>query len=259
VTRTITAFFAVLLIAIPAAQANVVTINTGSTTVNGQAENAKAVFTTGTNSITVDLFNLLVGSQISDVAQNLSALTFTLTTIPGAVPPITSSAPTKTPDGLGDGFGTVANTGSNKITGATVGTTDPVGWVFSQSGATIKLDDLLGTNHAGPKHTLIGKADASGNYPSANGSIQSSGKKDPHNPFVYYQAEFVLSATGVTAGTSISSAIFQWGTSPCSVDVPACLTVPNTPVPEPRWSSLVLFAGFAVFAFFRKRASCNLG
>ena len=236
------------------AWANTYAFDTGVLSLGGQTQTAEAQITTGANTVTVDLFNLVAGSQIVSVIQNLSGLEFTLSSTPSSASVSSSSAPVQTPDGVGNGFGDVAGTGKNPITGTTVAGTDPVQWALSQSAATIELDGL-GNGTQGPAQTIIGKADSNGDYPNANPSIAGN---SPHNPFVYYQAHFVLNVAGINANTSVSSVDFRWGTNDTFDTSDSDLVpTPFAATPEPRWYTLLLVSGLALLVFFRKRTAAN--
>jgi hypothetical protein len=66
-------------------------------------------------------------------------------------------------------------------------------------------------------------------YANANGSIAGNG---PHNPFLNQSAMFTITAPNVSADTTITAAIFSFGTTE------GASLIPGVPVPEP--SSLVL-------------------
>src|SRR5712692_3351733 len=62
----------------PGAMATMITFATpGGSMQGGNPVNAQAVFTTGLNTVTIDLTNLLTAAQMNDVSQNLSDLMFT--------------------------------------------------------------------------------------------------------------------------------------------------------------------------------------
>jgi hypothetical protein len=200
----------------PAISATITYVTPTGATTGGGPVNASATFTTGTNSITVTLSNLQ--PNITDVAQGLSDLFFTY------------SGPNLTGQTLTGSSGqeiTVAGDGTF-TTGATV----PAGWILSSPLSNTLLLNDLGAGGAGPAHVIIGPPDAGGTYSNANGSI--AGNK-PHNPFLNETAMFVISLTGITADTTITGAIFSFGTV-AGIDVPG---VPST-VPLP--GALPLFA-----------------
>jgi len=170
------------------------TTPTGST-LGGNAVNASAAFTTGAGTVSIDLSNLLTASQMIDVGQNLSDLSFTLS---GTF--ASGSATSRTYSGT---LIDVASDGS-----VSPGTGTYNGWTFSNSGSTFLLEDL--GSLAGPAQTIIGGTTLTTSYPNANGSIAGN---DPHNPFLQGTAHFSLNISGVTANTSVSAATFSFGTT----------------------------------------------
>jgi hypothetical protein len=130
---------------------------------------------------------------------------------------------------------TINSASSPFVDGSTVAT----GWVLSAPGSSLELDVLAGPGHAGPAHTLIGKPDPSNptEYTNANGSIAGNGS---HNPFLANTITFTINFPGVTAASTISNVILQFGTTDGSNQVPG---TPVSSVPEP--ASLVM-AGFGL-------------
>jgi len=202
------------------------------TTTGGGPVAAEADFTTGASTITVTLKNLL--SNPTDVAQNLSALTFKTSTAPGG--PLSLSSSTGTLYSI-DKQG--AYTSSSLLA-------NQAGWVLSNpSDSVLSLNVLVGTGHAGPTHTIIGGPASGGTYASANSSI--AGNK-PHSPFIALSETWQITAPGITANTQISNVVFQFGTADGENHVQG--------VPAP--SSLVGLAGMgaagaAIFARRRMR------
>ncbi|HWB54041.1 MAG TPA: XDD4 family exosortase-dependent surface protein [Tepidisphaeraceae bacterium] len=186
---------------------------------------AKADFTLGNGTITLTLTNLI--SDPGDVAQNLSAFSFTLNGTVGA-------------NSLVSGTGTERTINSNKT--YTEGSSVAAGWVESSTGNTLTLDVLSGTGHAGPAHTIIGSpATADNKYDNANGSIKNNG---PHNPFLDGSATFTLDVAGVTTSSSIQSVTFQFGTTDGSnqitVNLPNSPLISAAPLPASAWGGLTL-------------------
>src|SRR5438067_4031523 len=190
------------------AQAGVITFFTPSgSTAGGQPVNAEAIFTTGTNTLSITLENLEANPK--SVIQALSDLEFTLS-IPAASGTLSSSSSLER---------TIAANGTF-TNGAVVST----GWSLTANGAgSFTLNDL-GTLVA-PTHTLIGPPGAGGLYSNANGSIAGNG---PHNPFLAETATFDLSILGITANTTITAVTFSFGTEQGAVGS----TVPGTPLPQ---------------------------
>jgi hypothetical protein len=196
---------------------------------------AEADFTTGTNSVTVVLKNLQ--PNITDVAQALSDLSFTLSTTPTSTPTLLTSSGVER---------TVAGDGS-----FTDGSTVAAGWPLSNVGATLTLD-VLAAGGAGPSHLIIGPPDGSNLYSNANGSI--AGNK-PHNPVLADSATFTINAPGVTSSTTVNSAVFSFGTT-------SGITVSGVPQAVPEPASLVMASTAALIGLGyvwnrRRRASAT--
>jgi hypothetical protein len=213
-----------------AAHAGTFTFETaaGATESGGNAVDAKAIVTTGAGTVTVQLFNLLVNP--TTVAQNISDFDFAL------------SGTTS--------LGSLASSSGQDITVAsngtfTLGSTVATGWAFTSPTAGSYLLNVLGA--AGPTHTILGAPGAGGTYSNANGSIAGN---DPHNPFLNQSATFTLNITGVTTDTTVSSAIFSFGTA-AGDNVPGG-SGPNSTVPEPVSLSLV-GSGLLALGLLRKR------
>ncbi len=208
----------------PGAMATMITIATaGGSTQGGNPVNAQAVFTTGLNSVTIDLSNLLTAAQMVTVAQNLSDLSFTLsgTFAGGLVSDTNRIYSGKLIDVATDG--SVSTDGGNGIPARYNG------WDFSNSGSTFLLEDL--GSAAGPSQTIIGGKVGDTAYSNANGSIAGN---TPHNPFLQGTAHYVLTIAGVTASTNITAATFSFGTA-LGNNIPG---VPQS-VPEPSTMGLL--------------------
>lgn len=192
------------------AQAGNITYSTPTgSSVNGGPVDAKAVFSISNGMIDVKLVDLLMNPK--DAGQLLSDLSFTV----GGGGSLSGAS-------LGSSMGQEISVGSTGI--PTLGSTVATGWGFKTSGTTIATLDVLGTSTA-PEHLIIGPAGPGNTYSNANRSI--AGNK-PHNPFLNGVATFVITGSGITAGTTITSATFSFGTTPG-------MNVSGTPstVPEP--------------------------
>ena len=199
-TRTRSSFLAVcgVLTFLSATQAATIMFTTPSGSTQGtDPVSASATFTTGAGTVTVDLNNLLTTAQMSTVAQDLSDLSFTLsgTFATGLVSDSNRTYSGRLIDIATDGTVTTNTTALYN------------GWDFSNGGSTFLLEDLGST--AGPSQTIIG---GSGNtaYSGAGGSITGNG---PHNPFLQGTAHFTLGITGVTSATTVTAAVFSFGTT----------------------------------------------
>ena len=224
----------------PAAFATTISVSTpvGATDTSGEAVDASAMITTGAGTVMINLSNLLTASQVKSVGQNVTDLSFTLGGITSAGT-VTSSTGTFIDVGSG---GAVTSSSSN-LSGPNL-----IGWGLSHAGDVYLLNGLGGS--ATPENTIIGGTAGSFTpYSHATSSIDANG---PHNPFVQGTGMWVLSISGVTAGTSISDVVFSFGTTPGD-NIPT-----STPEPE---SALLLLIGLGALltaaAFRRKKAPAS--
>ncbi|HEY5909546.1 MAG TPA: VPDSG-CTERM sorting domain-containing protein [Verrucomicrobiae bacterium] len=172
----------------------------GATTGGGPVD-ARVQFDLGAGSLQITIWNLQ--DNPTDVMQCVSGLFFTLSSEG-------SSGSLTTLQGL------ERNIAANGTYWPVVGSVGPIatpGWLLSGSslpgsGSTWSLNALGGGQ---PEHTIIGGPNALGVYSAANGSIAGN---DPHNPFLAGPATFNLSITGVTADTTVTDVMFQFGTAP---------------------------------------------
>src|SRR5579862_5354338 len=156
--------FALLNLVAIAASASTITYTAAGTSSGGDSVDASATFTTSAGQLLITLNNLF--QNPTDVAQNISDLSFTLDV--GGLATLMSS--TGTP--------ITVNSGGSYTVGSSVST----GWALSSlPGDTFELN-VLGTS-VGPAHLIIGTSNAgnytSGTFSNANGSIAGN---TPHNP-----------------------------------------------------------------------------
>ncbi|MDD4889800.1 MAG: PEP-CTERM sorting domain-containing protein [Phycisphaerae bacterium] len=193
-------------------------------TAGGQPVSAEAVFTTSANTVTVVLKDLQA-NPIS-VVQDLSELYFTISSGQTAGTLASSSA--------------ILRTVNNNGTYVDATSSTSTGWLLTTSGVQLHLN-VLGAP-AGPSHTILGPPDLAGNqYLAANASIAHV--SGPHEPFIGQTATFVLNVSGVTADSSISGAVFSFGTAPGAADVIGTRPPVIVTVPEPTTLALLALGG----------------
>ncbi len=194
----------------------------GATDSGGNPVSAEAIFTTSVSTVTLELINLLVNPK--EVGQNISDISFKLNT--GTSASLTSSS----------GHERTVISGGTFSDGSVVA----AGWVRSGTPtAGLTLDDLTGSGHAGPKHTIIGDPGGGGTYSNANASIAGNG---PHNPFLLGDLAnpvvFNLSLVGASGTVTVFDVVFSFGTNSEIRD-----DVPGSPVPEP---GILILLGIAM-------------
>jgi hypothetical protein len=222
--------FAAAVVLAPAAQASTIQFTTpASGLAGGQPVLATATFTIAEGSISVQLANQLADPK-ADV-QNLNGITFQIRdanenpiNLPGlALSSSSSEAIFIGADGTYSAPASITpNWGLSLVLGSA-----------GNPGTTASLCALTGCNpnhNPGAEETLIGPPNAvTGTYAQANGSIAGS---NPHNPFLYEQATFVLSSGLITGPFQISDVVFSFGTSANNDVVAGALNGP-VEAPEP--------------------------
>jgi len=209
---------------------------------SSSGQTGTAMFTFGTNSLTVLLTDTVVNP--GDVGYNLSGLKFDLAGATGGTLSGASSPGSRTINSNG----TYTDAAVNPNTTAAA-----VGWAFSQSSSIYTLDVLSGPGHAGPENTILGAPGSGGTYSNANGSL----KNDAHNPFLVQSATFNFSFTGgVTANSlsNLSNVKFRFGTEqPGEYLLGGCTSgCIVTTVPEPETYAMVL-SGLGLLGFVARR------
>jgi hypothetical protein len=150
---------------------------------------AQAIFNVTAGHLQITLNNLQVIYNNYSAGANISDLSFTLSNV-------TSGGSLDSSSGLER---TVAADGS-----FTDGSTVATGWTYSVSLGTFLLEGL---GQKGAIHTIIGQPN-SGDYSLANASIKGS----VHNPYLFGPVTFDISNAGITADTTVTGAIFSFGT-----------------------------------------------
>jgi len=235
VARIALAMIPVASIGTPAHAGSITYVTPSGSTSGGGPVNAEADFTTAAGSITITLKDLQANP--TDVAQLLSGLSFTV----GNGGSTTGSAQT----GASSQELTVNGNGTFSI-GANLTTVAAVGWVYTMTSSTGTLDVLQGPGHAGPAHLIIGPPGGP-TYANANGSTAGNG---PHNPFLNQSAMFTITAPNVSADTTITAAIFAFGTTEGASLIPGVSTVPE---PSALVLGLVGLGLVGSIGFYRRR------
>ena len=192
----------------PAEAAVVSFLTPAGATAGGQPVSARADFTTADGSVMIILTNLLANPTA--VVQAISDFFFTV-----ANGNVTGSSQTSA-----SGQEITVNSNGTITLGPVLNTVAAVDWAYSST-ATTGLLNVLGPGAAGPEHLIIGPPGPGGIYSNASGSIAGN---NAHNPFLNQVASFTITAPDVTAATTISSAVFSFGTT-------AGINVPGVPVP----------------------------
>jgi hypothetical protein len=185
------------------------------TTVGGEA-----VFTTGTNQITLTLTNTL--ADLQSLAQTLSDISFSVTG-GGAV---TTSSVTTNANLIGLSDGSTPTHSS--------GTTNP--WSLTGSNGSYLFTGLNGGDQT--RTLIVGDITNESTYCSPK-CPDGLGNQN-FNPFIDETATFTLGISGVTAASTISNVVFSFGTQP--------ETLVGVPIPAAVWlfgSGLIGLIGIA--------------
>ena len=197
----------------PAAALSFTFFTPAGSTCGGEACAAEAVITTGAGSISVTLTDLLTPAQVMSAGQALSDLRFTLSNAPGTQGTLTAAGQLAN---IGAG-GAVTNVGGTPVRWIGQGPPPPGGMgTFTVTGNTILMEAIGGGQ---PSQMIL---PSGGSFTNANASITNG----MFSPFVVGPASFTLAFSGVTAGTTVTSAQFSFGTGPD-------FNIPGVPVPGP--------------------------
>jgi hypothetical protein len=206
----------------------------GSTNGVGNPVSAQAAFTTGANTLTISLSNLIVNQN--DVGQNVSDLFFTL-----GSNATSGSVTTDGPDNL-----VFVAAGGTTTSGGTAAS----GWALTFSAGTFHLNGLAGSVNV-PAYTILGAPGPGGVYTNANSSIAGN---SPHNPFINQNATWTLTIAGLTADTVVTGATFSFGTA-AGDNVPG---QPRTPVPDSGMTLILLGVALATVEGSRRLLAARI-
>ena len=192
--------------------------------------NVSGTIVAGAGTVTITLTNNLTNAQVISVIQNVSGVYFTVSGYNGGAVSLSGSNSTQSTNIDGNG---------NAVLGGAV---NPTGWAAGHSGTTLEACVICAFGvgpTVGPEQTLIGGT-GSGLYANAGGSIAGN---DPHNPFLVGTLTLTVLTPGVTAGSSFSNVVVQFGTD----------ATPPVSTPEPLSIVLLGMGMIAIGGMFWKR------
>jgi len=222
----------------PAAAASFLFETPAGSTCGGDPCAAEATITTGAGTISVTITDLSTPAQIISAGQALSDLSFTVSNALGTQGTLTANS------------GQLANIGAGGSVTPVSGL--PVRWIgqgppppggsgtFTVTPPSTILMEAIGGGQ--PSQMIL---PSGGSFTNANASITNG----MFSPFVVGPASFTLDFTGVTAGTTVTSAQFSFGTGP-DFFIPGVL-VPG-PIVGTGLPGLVAACG-VLFALARRR------
>lgn len=241
-TRTMAAAVALMATASMAtapatAMAGSITYTTSiGATIGTNSIDSQAVFTLGTNTITVTITNFEQNPKVD--TQLISALNFDVSGLTGVTGLTSSSGNTSTIQANPR----VANYGSYT---AGVSTSPLSAWAATRIGATtVNLDALTGGK---PGELIIGP-DSKGNIdPSLGGLYNNAGASiEQHNYVVLKTATFTIDVSGVTSSSQLSNVYFQFGTADGSNQSLGVLSVPEPSTMAMGLSAMAMVAGVLI-------------
>jgi hypothetical protein len=223
---------AVALLGMSPASASVYMASGAATSGDGPVS-ASATLTLTADHLTVSLSSLI--NNPTSAGQEVSGIKVTFGQAIGTASLVSST-------------GTLIDIANNGSFSTHVGSID--NWHVSTVGSTI---DLLTIGGGQPDQMIIGGPGAGNLYTAANGSI----KNGQFNPWIQGTGVFDLSILGLTANSTITSVVFEFGTSPdfflgATLDQ---VGASGPAAPEPStWAMMILgFAGVGYMTYRRRK------